>query len=141
VSTCRQPGRRQKLDLDAGRSVDAGSLDDRACDLVGVEALAVYGEPSRIEPAREAARKQELVDDRREPLRLLGEEIEQEVAPVHVERRVTLAQRHGGAVHRSERRSQLVRDSGDEVRLRPVETLVLGDVAERVHGTVAEAHA
>ena len=56
----------------------------------------------------------------------------------HVE---ALLQRDRGAVHRGERRPQLVRDRGDEVRLRLVEALVLGDVAERVDDSVREADA
>ena len=64
--------------------------------------------------------------------------VEELGALLRLEHAEALLQRDRGAVHRGERRPQLVRDRRDEVRLRLVEALVLGDVAERVDDSVRE---
>src|SRR6266540_2268810 len=136
-----QPRRRRQLDRDARRRVEPRRLDDGPRHRVGVEALALEVEPAGVQPGGELAREQELVDDRRQPVCLVGEEGEQLIAARAVERRETLLQGQRCAVDRCKRRAQLVRHGGDEVSLCLIEAFVLGDVAERVDGTVGEADA
>jgi hypothetical protein len=60
---------------------------------------------------------------------------------LRAERLVALDQSDRRAVDRGERRSQLVRDRGDEVAAHPLEGPLLGEIAERVDRPFGEPHA
>ena len=121
------------------RRAHAGAFHDAARHLPRVEPLALELEPAGVE--RRLAREQDVVDDVREPVGLLGNEVEQPLALWLLQAVEAALQGERRAVDRRERRAQLVRDGGDEVGLRLVEPLVLADVAERVDDAVRERDA
>ena len=82
---------------------------------------------ARVEPRH----VQERVDDRGQPVGLGGDVPEERPALVLAEEHVLPEQRLGEAVDGGQRRPQLVRDRGDEVRLHLLDAPVGGDVAER----------
>src|SRR5439155_25410762 len=99
--------RGRELDVDARGRLDQGRLDDDPCDLVGVEVLVLQLQATRVEPGGKLAREQQLVDDRREPVGLLGNELEQLRAPRRLERREALLKGERRSVNRRERGPQL----------------------------------
>jgi hypothetical protein len=87
----------------------------------------------------ERARKEDVLDHPGEPVGLLRDEGEQLPRDVVSEVDVVAEQRLRCAVHRGERRPELVRDGRDEIRLQLLQATFLGEVVERVHGAFGEA--
>ena len=85
---------------------------------------------SRSVPGLEAGDAQQVVDDVDEPLRLGGDVAEEGRALGVRELDVAAHERLREAVDRGERRAELVRDRGDEVRLHLLDDALAGDVAE-----------
>jgi hypothetical protein len=80
-------------------------LDRLTDDVARVDLLARHVQPAGVEVARE----EDVVDDAREPVGLIGDDREQVPAGLLGERGgVTAAQRHRRAVDGGERRAQLV---------------------------------
>ena len=112
-------------------------LDDAAGQLDGIAALDRERHLIGVEPARD----EQVVDDRPEPVGLRGDDAEQLVLDLRVELDVRAPDRLRRAVDRGERRAQLVRDGGDELRLHLLERTLLGQVAEGIDRALLEAHA
>src|SRR3990170_4065535 len=101
-----------------------GLADDRPD--IGLREL--HGHVARVE----LGDGEKPVDDRRQPLGLRGD-VAQEGRTLLLSEEYVLAQeRLGEAVDRRQRRSQLVRDGGDEVRLHLLDAALRRDVAKRV---------
>ena len=121
----------------SGRWVRAAS-SDAAGELERRRSRSIEtGSSSRVEVAGE----QQVVDDRGEAVGLGRDHAEQLVLDSVVELEVGAPDRLRGAVDRSERRAQLVRDGRDEVRLQLLERALLGQVPERVDDPLVEADA
>ena len=88
----------------------------------------------------ELAREQELVDDVRETVGLLGDHVEQLVVQLRLELDIVAPERQRRAVDRGERRAQLVRHGRDEVLPHRLERPLVGEVAERVDRSVLVPH-
>ena len=120
-----------------GRPVLAGGLDNALDEVAGVERLVHEVEAAGVELVRE----EDLVDDAVQPLGLVDDQGDEAVASGLVEGEVVAAERLGRAVDSRERRSELVRGRGDEVRLQLLEPARVGDVAERVDDAAEEVDA
>src|SRR5207253_9907103 len=102
-----------------------------------VALLDVYVEP----PCVELAGYEQFVDDVREPTGLLDDNLEQLRFHRVLELEVFASKRQRRAVDRCKRRTQLVRDRGDEVLADLLESSLLREVAERIDRALVEADA
>src|SRR4051794_6981843 len=133
-----EDGRRRRVDgggESAGGRGALGQLDDLADDRGRVDARELDAEFAGLRTAR----REDVGDDLREPLRLLLDHPQKRLALDELEP-CTLPQRRRSAVDRGQRRTQLVRHRRDEVRFHPLELVLLADVAERVDDPVREGH-
>ena len=92
------------------RQVRVGRRDDRRRELGRVAALDGDVQRPRLEPAH----PEDVVDDPRQPLRLVGHDVEQALA-LRFQRGLLPPERERRAVDRGQRRSELVRDRRDEL--------------------------
>ncbi len=130
------PGSLQ-LYVDPLGEVRSGRVDDLLREAPRVECLRGELELATLE----AARPEDVVDRVCEPVGLLRDDVQKPLPELLVEHDVSPSQRHCRAVHRGERRPELVRRRGDELRLQSLDFPFLGQVAERVDGSLREAHA
>ena len=132
----RQPFGGVKLEGRSLREVRRAASITVLRHLVGVDRLDPHLQLARVEMARE----QDVVDDLREPVGLVGDNLEQPVAHLVSELEIRATECHGRAVDRRQRRPQLVRHGGDEVGTHLLDRTLLGQVAERIHRSLVEAH-
>ena len=119
---CRRPRRRT-----GGHSHAPGAVDHAVHDIHDVGRRERHRQVALVEPRR----VEQCIDDRRQPLRLAGDELE-ERAPLDLREVDVLAkQRLGEAVDRRQRRAQLDGHRRDEVGLHLLELVLGRDVAER----------
>ena len=85
-------------------------------------------EREREAPGLDLLHVEEVVDQRRQPLRLAVDRLQ--VAPARVVVEVVVHQQLREAEHARERRAQLVRDGGDELGLEPRGVALGGDLAD-----------
>src|ERR671924_565733 len=105
----------------------AGRLEDGLRERLGVAGLDREVQLARLEPAR----PEHVVDDPREPARLVVDHAEEAVFDRRFEVIAPVPKRHGRAVDGRERRAQLVGDRRDELRLQLPKTMLLGNVSAR----------
>ena len=112
-------------------------LDDALDDLDRLEGLRAEIES----PGVELVRKQDLVDDATEALRLVGDQRDEAIATAFVEGEIVAQKRLRRPVDGGERRAKLVGRRGDEIGLELLELMHLRQVAKRVDGPPVEVHA
>ena len=114
----------------------APRLDRPACEFRYVDLLARENQPAGLDLARE----QNVVDEVRKPLGLVRDDGQEAATQIVGEDDVIAREGLGGAVDRCDRSSQLMGDSGNEIRLELLQPPLLRPIAKRVDGPVREAH-
>ena len=81
-----------------------------------------------------------VVDEVRKPLGLVRDDGQEAAAQIFGEDDVIAREGLGGAADRCDRSSQLMGDSGNEIRLELLQPPLLRPIAKRVDGPVRKAH-
>ena len=112
-------------------------VDRRPRDGRGVERLPFDAERAGVE----LAGQQDVLDEAREPLRLLGDHAQQQLPRLGRKLVAARGERERRAVQRGEGSPELVRDGGHELGADRLQPVLARGVAERVDDAVAELHA